>query len=514
MIAPLPSDEAARIAALREYQILDSLPETPYDDITFLATQICRTPIGLITFVDGERQWFKSKLGVPIAATPRDIAFCSHTILQSDLFVVPDALADERFATNPLVSSEPHIRFYAGAPLLTPRGLRLGALCVIDRVPRILTPEQAEALRALGRQVVALLELRRNVDALSRTVAERERARAQLRESFAQTASNQEEPRRPVGEKALFQDLVGTSQAMQLVHQQIREIAAVDATVVIEGDTGTGKELVARAIHLASHRRNDPLVALNCAGLTDSLLGSQLFGHTRGAFTGAIADHKGLFEAANGGTLFLDEIGDIPLNMQTALLRVLQEGEIVRLGESRPRKIDVRVLTATHHNLSDDAAKGTFRADLLYRIRVARIQLPPLRERREDIPLLARLFLAQVRTTNRQTVPEVGVDAMRLLLTYPWPGNVRELKSAMTFATIRCTGPVIEPSHLPEEIRGSAALRAAPAGSATTDRPRILAALHVANGNRPAAARLLGISRATLYRRLAALGILPPSRLM
>ena len=209
--------------------------------------------------------------------------------------------------------------------------------------------------------------------------------------------------RRLLDERAQFHDLLGKSKAMQLVYQQIRDVARVDSTVLIEGETGTGKELVARAIHSSSHRKDKPFVAVNCAGLTESLLSSQLFGHKRGAFTGAIEDHQGLFEAANGGTLLLDEIGDIPMTVQNQLLRVLQEREIVRLGESRPRKIDVRVLAATHRSLSDEAAKGNFRSDLFYRIRVARISLPPLRDRREDIPLLAASFLAQFSAAEWKT---------------------------------------------------------------------------------------------------------------
>ena len=221
--------------------------------------------------------------------------------------------------------------------------------------------------------------------------------------------------RRLLDERAQFHDLLGRSKAMQLVYQQIRDVARVDSTVLIEGETGTGKELVARAIHSSSRRKNKPFVAVNCAGLTESLLSSQLFGHKRGAFTGAIEDHQGLFEVANGGTLLLDEIGDIPMTVQNQLLRVLQEREIVRLGESRPRKIDVRLLAATHRSLTEEVAKGSFRSDLFYRIRVARISLPSLRARREDIPLLPASFLAQFSAASGNRVTELSHDALRLL---------------------------------------------------------------------------------------------------
>jgi sigma-54 dependent transcriptional regulator, acetoin dehydrogenase operon transcriptional activator AcoR len=314
--------------------------------------------------------------------------------------------------------------------------------------------------------------------------------------------------RRLLDERAQFHDLLGKSKVMQLVYQQIRDVARVDSTVLIEGETGTGKELVARAIHSSSHRKDKPFVAVNCAGLTESLLSSQLFGHTRGAFTGAIEDRQGLFEAANGGTLLLDEIGDIPITVQNQLLRVLQEREITRLGESRPRKIDVRVLAATHRNLSEEAAKGTFRSDLFYRIRVARISLPSLRARREDIPLLAASFLAQFSAASGKRVTDVSHDALRLLAGYHWPGNVRELRSAIEFAVIRCGGAVIQPDDLPPEILQPADFESVIPGDPLVDeKTRFLQALERSRGNRALAARLLGISRATLYRRLADLKI-------
>jgi PAS domain S-box-containing protein len=314
--------------------------------------------------------------------------------------------------------------------------------------------------------------------------------------------------RRLLDERARFHDLMGKSETMQRVYRQIRDVARVDSTVLIEGETGTGKELVARAIHFSSRRKEKPFIAVNCAGLTDSLLTSQLFGHRRGAFTGAIEDHQGLFEAANTGTLFLDEIGDIPLSLQTQLLRVLQEREIVRVGETRPRKIDVRVLAATHRNLSDEIAKGQFRSDLLYRIRVARISLPPLRERREDISLLTASFLAQSSAASGKVVRGVSIEASRLLSEYRWPGNVRELKSAIEFAVIQCQGPVVKVEDLPPEVRSVHEREPmTPGDPATDEKATFLAALARARGNRALAARLLGVSRATLYRRLADLKI-------
>ena len=318
--------------------------------------------------------------------------------------------------------------------------------------------------------------------------------------------------RQALNEQASFHDLVGKSPAMLRVYQLVRDVAQVDATVLIEGATGTGKELIARAIHSCSGRKHKPFIAANCAGLTDSILTSQLFGHKRGAFTGAVNDQEGLFDAAEGGTLFLDEIGDIPPNVQTALLRVLQEKEITRLGEAKPRKVNVRVVAATHHNLSEDVVRGSFRADLLYRIRIARIQLPALRERREDIPLLAQTFLRQICTATRKTVDRLTPETLHRLMSYPWPGNVRELRSAIEFAVISCKGTDLLPADLPPEIVAPQVPSTPSVLVPLADRDeksRLLAALSDANGNRTEAAKRLGVSRATFYRRLVDLNIPP-----
>ena len=318
--------------------------------------------------------------------------------------------------------------------------------------------------------------------------------------------------RQALNEQASFHDLVGKSPAMLRVYQLVRDVAQVDTTVLIEGETGTGKELIARAIHSSSGRKQKPFIAANCAGLTDSILTSQLFGHKRGAFTGAVNDQEGLFEAAEGGTLFLDEIGDIPSNVQTALLRVLQEKEITRLGEAKPRKVNVRVVAATHHNLSEDVVRGTFRADLLYRIRIARIQLPALRERREDIPLLAQAFLSLICTTTRKIIDRLAPDTLHRLMSYPWPGNVRELRSAIEFSVISCKGTDVLPADLPPEIAASqvpvSQSVVIPLGD-RDEKTRLLTALSDAKGNRTEAARRLGVSRATFYRRLVELDIRP-----
>lgn len=311
--------------------------------------------------------------------------------------------------------------------------------------------------------------------------------------------------RRQLNRDSHYHDLIGESSGMQTVFSQIEAVAVLDTTVLIEGETGTGKELVARAIHRASSRSAKPFIAVNCAALTESLAASQLFGHKKGAFTGAVSDERGFFGAADGGTLFLDEIGDIPLDVQVNLLRVLEERTITRVGETRPRKVDVRIVSASHRSLPQEVQAGRFRADLLYRIRVARVDLPALRERRGDIPILVQSFLSKFCTRIGKDVSDVSSAAMRAMIDYAWPGNVRELRNTVEYAVIRCNGSVIQPPDLPPEVRN--AVESAPNVAGSTRKERLLAALSHTNGNRKAAAELLGISRATLYRRLAETGI-------
>ena len=325
--------------------------------------------------------------------------------------------------------------------------------------------------------------------------------------------------RRLLDGQSQFGDIIGKSDAMQSVFGRIKEIAKVDWTVLIEGETGTGKELVARAIYDSSPRKGKRFLAVNCVGLAESLLSSQLFGHKRGSFTGAIADHKGFFEVCEGGSLFLDEIGEISPNLQSSLLRVLEAKEIIRVGESQSRKVDVRVLAATARDLPEEVEQGRFRSDLLFRIRVARIDLPPLRDRREDIPLLVDYFLTKIRTATENTVEEISSEAMSALIKYNWPGNVRELRSAIDFARLHCQGAAIDVEDLPPEIlMDSVPSLNASMKEQVVDEPdsgekrQILNALKKANGKRNEAARILGISRATLFRKLSKLGISKPPK--
>ncbi len=313
--------------------------------------------------------------------------------------------------------------------------------------------------------------------------------------------------RNKLHEKARFQDMVGKSRPMRQVFQLIQDVGRVDTTVLVEGETGTGKELVGRALHESSPRKDGPFIVVNCAGLADSLINSQLFGHKKGSFTDAVSDQKGVFEAANGGTIMLDEIGDIPMNTQTRILRALEQREIVRVGETQPRKVDIRIVAATNKNLETEVKKGNFRLDLLYRIRVARITLPPLRERREDIPLLVEAFVNEVCVEYDLKVSSVEQEALSALMSYRWPGNVRELRNVIEFALIRCRDSKLSMGDLPPEVTATGCHSSHLAFDEQSEKTRIIDSLNACNGRRGDAAKILGISRATLYRRMKACNI-------
>ena len=299
--------------------------------------------------------------------------------------------------------------------------------------------------------------------------------------------------------------IIGQSPAMKRVCELIEMVAPTETTVLITGESGTGKEIVARAIHEASPRRLMPFMAIHCGALTVTLLESELFGHERGAFTGAQARRKGKFEAADGGTVFLDEIGDISLKTQTDLLRVLQEKEIVRLGSTTPIKVDFRCLAATNRDLEAMVKEGTFRFDLFYRLNILRIQLPPLRERPEDIPLLAEAFLKKHGTAMNKPVGRISPEAMNVLLKYDWPGNVRELENAIERALVIGKGLDIAPSDFPMQV----AVPPSASGRRLEDiaRAHIERVLEESGWNLTHAAEILAIDRSTLYSKIKAYGL-------
>jgi len=310
--------------------------------------------------------------------------------------------------------------------------------------------------------------------------------------------------------------IIGKSPAVMEVYKTIARVAPTKSVVLILGESGTGKERIARAIHQHSPRANHPFVAVDCGALTETLLESEIFGHVRGAFTGAVADKKGVFEEAEGGTCFLDEIGDISPNMQAKLLRVLQEHEVRRVGGKDWAKVDVRVIAATNQNLDALVAKGTFRQDLYYRLNVVAIHLPPLRDRVEDIPLLAGYFLKCYSQENGKSVTAISDAAMKLLCDYSWPGNIRELENAIEQAVVLSNQPVLVPDDFPSAVRNKAASKLnqnlPTAGqflfsdTPTLEEVKKRYVLYVLNrnqGNVSRTARALNIDRRSLYRMLA-----------
>jgi len=309
--------------------------------------------------------------------------------------------------------------------------------------------------------------------------------------------------------------IVAKSPKMQHVVELARRVAKVDATVLITGESGVGKERIARLVHDESTRAAGPFIAVNCGAITETLLESELFGHKRGAFTGAASDRHGLFETANHGTLLLDEIGEVSPGMQVKLLRVLQEREIRRVGESKSRSMDVRVLAATNRDLAHEVADGVFRQDLYYRLKVVQLHVPPLRDRREDILPLARVLLADAAVRMGRKISGLVPGAVDQLLRYEWPGNVRELENAMERAVALARGSRVDLEDLPEEIRQAFPKPVVSAGTvqplSQVEREYIIAVLELNGGNQTRCAEQLGIGSATLYRKLKRYGLIGQS---
>ncbi|XXF76722.1 sigma-54-dependent Fis family transcriptional regulator [Myxococcaceae bacterium GXIMD 01537] len=361
---------------------------------------------------------------------------------------------------------------------------------VMGRPAEEWSPEDAEALRFYETKCMEGV-----LADVTESLKQAERKLRVKRQALARVAGVAEDPA----------GMVARTEAMQRVLSLGRRAAKVDSTVLITGDSGVGKERVARLIHEESGRAHKAFVAVNCAAVTESLLESELFGHARGAFTGATHERPGLFEAASGGTLFLDEVGEVPPAMQAKLLRALQEKEVRRVGENQSRKVDVRVVAATNRNLLEEVNAGRFRQDLYYRLRVIELKVPPLRERREDILPLARLLLAEAGERLGRKVTGFSPPAVDQLLRYPWPGNVRELGNAIERAVALCEGNRVELEDLPEEVRAAPPSLLTDAQTRTLEemeKTYILAVLQRNEGNRTRTAEQLDIGVATLYRKL------------
>ena len=315
--------------------------------------------------------------------------------------------------------------------------------------------------------------------------------------------------RQALKEKASFSSIIGKSPAFVRVMDLVAKIAPTRSTVLLTGESGTGKEIIAEALHFASTREDQPLVKVNCGALTESLLESELFGHEKGAFTGAFQQRLGRFESADRGTIFLDEIGEMSPGMQVKMLRVIQDGSLERVGSSRSIRVDVRILAATNRNLEEEVEAGRFRRDLFYRLNVISIEIPPLRERREDIPLLANFFLNKYGELNNKKIQGFSPDVHRVLTGYPWPGNVRELENVIERAVSLCPTETIEPSDLPPRIIASLPEAVEqitiPIGSSLEEVEQLVIekTLIKTKGDKKLAARMLGISLSSLYNKIS-----------
>ena len=361
------------------------------------------------------------------------------------------------------------------------------------------------AVEAMRKGAMTYLEKPLNIEVLRTLVMKAAEKQRLVRESA--------DLKRQIDKRFGFEGIVGQSQPMQRIFDTLAQISSTNATVLIQGESGTGKELVARALHNNSPRRARPFVGLNCAALSEGILESELFGHEKGAFTGADQQRRGRFEYADHGTLFLDEVGDMPISTQIKLLRVIEEREIMRVGSNTPIKVDVRLIAATNQDLEELVRAKRFREDLYFRLNVVRIYLPPLRERRDDVPLLIEHFLAEFNRIHGKSLKAVTPDARRILYRYGWPGNVRELKNCIEAMVVTARVEVLDAGDLPPNIA------AAPPQSGGTEgispgmpmddveRIHIMATLEMAKGNREEAARLLKIGERTLYRKLDKYGL-------
>ncbi len=442
----------------------------------------------------------KTRDGSP--GDPAALTDVSHTILdrvldQGRTLYVSDALNNPDFMSRRSIR-ELSLRTVVCVPLPGPAG-PAGALYVDSQsAAGLLEREGVEILEAFAAQAGIALE----------TAAGRERL-----EEAAETLEQENRTlKQALGQRTRWDRILGQSPAMEKVFMVLDRVVGNSVTVLLQGETGTGKELVAQALHFNGPRRESNFVPVNCGALPENLLESELFGYVRGAFTGAERDHTGLAETANGGTLFLDEIGELSPPLQVKLLRMLQEGEVRRIGESTSRRVDVRFVAATNRDLTEEVKAGRFREDLFYRVNVVTVNLPPLRERGEDVVLLAEHFLERTRERLGRSELRFGRDARRMLMTHPWPGNVRELVNAVERAGALARSDRIEPEDLLPGIGQRTPVRSVREGTlkATLQKAEeaaILDALNESGGNISRAARLLGVSRQHLHTRIRRLGV-------
>jgi transcriptional regulator with GAF, ATPase, and Fis domain len=463
-------------------------------------------------------------LGGVMSFTPVPIESCeevSQGIIQyvkrsGEAVCLDDAGSDERFAWDPYILRQ-QPKSIVCLPIFNQARL-LGILYLENHLSSYaFSPQRVALLQVLSLQLAMALENAQVHEALQQEIEDRKRAEATLQQALTEVAQLQDQlqvenayRRDEMARDYAFEEIVGHSPALRRVLQQVERVAVTDTTVLILGETGTGKELIARAIHYHSARKDRPLVKVNCAALPPTLIESELFGHEKGAFTGALARKIGRFELADAGTIFLDEIGELPLDLQAKLLRVLQDGEFERLGSVRTTTVDVRVIAATNRQLVQQVTAGNFREDLYYRLNVFPVTVPPLRERREDIPLLVWYFVAKCRGKLGKPIERIPERAMAALMAYHWPGNIRELANVIERAIILSPGATL----VVDEAMGSSELSDLSIPSTQhleeVERAHILAVLDACQGRIKGAgqaAERLGLHPSTLYSRLRKLGI-------
>ena len=447
-----------------------------------------------------------------------------RVITEQESVLTIDAMEDERYREQVSVH-DLKLRSVLCLPMVV-RGESVGAIYLDNRFRRsVFTNDDVEQMQAFADQAALALDNAQLLQQMEQTRAEPVESQRQIlslneqlqEQLAAQTLELQTtqrvlmEQQRQLGVKHQYSNIIGSSDAMRAVFRIIDRLLDNAVPVLIEGESGTGKELVARAIHFNGSRRDEPFVAVNCAAIPTNLIESELFGHVRGAFTGATADRQGLFETADKGTLLLDELGELPLEMQVKLLRVLQSGEVQKVGSSHSRSVDVRIIAATNRRLKDEIEQGRFREDLYYRLAVIPITLPALRDRRDDIPLLAAHFMTQHTAQGIGEAKEIEAKAFKRLMRYDWPGNIRQLEMVLKNAALFCDGHELsigDFSAFPEIMNAGVATSKEHSLSglslAEIEKAAIRQALKDTKGNKKRAAEQLGIDRRTLYNKLAA----------
>ncbi|MFQ5583197.1 MAG: sigma-54 interaction domain-containing protein [Calditrichia bacterium] len=480
----------ALVKISEEINLVHSTPEL-LDRVMDIAVETLSAERGFILLkTDNKEQQFEAVTARNISkSTISGLRKLSSSIVNKALsggepILTLDAQTDERFSGAQSIVMQ-GIRSVICAPLIS-NGNLIGAIYMDTRTTRGRFDEESlRFLQAFARQAAVAIENARLFETLQ---------------------SENRQLRRQIQISEQFPEMVGHSTPLVKIFERIRDVADTIASVLIEGESGTGKELVARAIHFHSGRKERSFIPVFCGSLAEQLLESELFGHKKGAFTGAIENKRGLFEEANGGTLFLDEIGDIDKNIQTKLLRVLQEGEIKRVGESQLRKVDVRIIAATNRDLLKEVETGNFREDLYYRLNVINIKLPPLRERRDDIPLLAEHFLKKFAEKNKKNIRGFTREAMDELVANPWKGNIRELENTIERAVVLCK----EEQITPDLFHFTRSRESIPLGKTLEEIEKfaVLQTLEMCSQNRTKTAEILGVSRRWLQYRLKEWGII------